>query len=139
MAQLCGDLDDEISFFFSQTSATRAECDDLARTMLGGQVEPVSVQGATSYTVVAGRNHDKIIQFRRTDALLDARMLELAKQVHGDIVPVSTALGRIGDGLQRQLAIYEMNRLLGDNYAMVHTSLAEGLQTQLTVIYSLAR
>ncbi|KAK3945302.1 hypothetical protein QBC46DRAFT_360408 [Diplogelasinospora grovesii] len=116
MAQLYSDLDDEIGQFFSQASATRAECDDLARTTFGGLVEPVSVQGATSYTVVVGLNREKIVQFRNMDAQLDMRMLDLARQVHGDVVP-------------RQLAIYEMDRLPGDNYAMVRTSLAEEPQS----------
>ena len=139
MAQLHSDLDDEIGQFFSQASATRAECDDLARTTFGGLVEPVSVQGATSYTVVAGLNREKIVQFRNMDAQLDIRMLELARQVHGDVVPVGAALGRIGDEAQRQLAIYEMDRLPGDNYALVRTSLAEEPKSKLATVHSLAR
>ncbi|KAG8166549.1 hypothetical protein KVR01_002238 [Diaporthe batatas] len=118
MAQFYSDIDDEIGQFFLQASATRAECDNLARTRFGGPVEPVSVQGATSYTVVVGPNHDKIVQFRGMDAQLDMRMLDLARQVHGDVVPAGAALGHIGDDAQRQLAIYEMDRLPGDNYAM---------------------
>ncbi|KAJ9155211.1 hypothetical protein NKR23_g2129 [Pleurostoma richardsiae] len=90
MAQLCSDLDDEIGRFFSQVSTTRAECDDLARTMFGGLVDPVSVQGATSYTVVVGLNREKIVQFRYMDARLDMRMLDLARRVHGDVVPADS-------------------------------------------------
>ncbi len=139
MAQLHSDLDDEIGQFFSQASATRAECDDLARTTFGRLVEPISVQGATNYTVVAELNRKKIVQFRNMDAQLDIRMLELARQVHGDVVPVGAALGRIGDEAQRQLAIYEMDRLPGDNYALVRTSLAEEPKSKLATVHSLAR
>jgi len=139
MAQLYGDLDDEIDQFFAQVSATRAECDDLARSTFGGPVEPVSVQGATSYTVVVGLNREKIVQFRNMDAQLDMTMLGLARRVHGDVVPVGAALGRIGDDPQRQLAIYEMDRLPGDNYAMVRNCLAEEPRSQLATVYCLAR
>lgn len=139
MAQLYSDLDDEIGRFFSQVSATRAECDDLARTRLGGLVEPVPIQGATSYTVVVGLNREKIVRFRTMDAQLDMRTLGLARQVHGDVVPLGAVLGHIGDDAQRQLAIYEMDRLPGDNYAMVRTSLAKEPQSQLATIHSLAR
>lgn len=107
--------------------------------MFGGRVEPISVQGATSYTVVTGLNREKIVQFRRMDAQLDMRMLDLARQVHGDIVPAAAALGQIGNDTQRQLAIYEMNRLPGDNYALVRPLLAEQPQSQLAVVRSLAR
>ncbi|KAK4106362.1 hypothetical protein N658DRAFT_414229, partial [Parathielavia hyrcaniae] len=132
-------LDDEIGQFFLQASATRAECDDLARTMFGGSVEPVSVQGATSYTVVAGLNREKIVQFRNMNAQLDMRMLDLARQIHGQVVPVGAFLGRIGDDGQRQLAIYEMDRLPGDNYALARTSLAEVPSNQSAAVHSLAR
>lgn len=139
MALLCSDLDDEISQFFSQASTTRAECDNLARTMFGGMVDPVPVQGGTSYTVVAGPNREKIVQFRYLDAQIDMRMLDLARQVHGDIVPEGAALGQIGNDAQQQLAIYQMARLPGENYAMVRTSLTEELQSQLATVHSLAR
>ncbi|KAK3311501.1 uncharacterized protein B0T15DRAFT_571854 [Chaetomium strumarium] len=124
MALLYGDLDDEIDYIFSQASAPRAECDDWARTIC---------------TVVAGLNREKIVQFRNMNVQLDMRMLDLARQIHGKVVPVGAALGQIGDDGQRQLAIYEMDRLPGDNYAMVRTSLAEVPQSQLAAVHSLAR
>jgi len=45
----------------------------------------------------------------------------------------------LGPSWRRQLAIYEMDRLPGDNYAMVRISLAEEPQNQLVTIYNLAR
>ena len=127
--------------FFSQVSATRAECDDLAVSMFGGVIEPVPVQGATSYTVIVGPNRHKVLQFRNMDAQLDMAMLGLARLVHGDVVPVCAAVGRIGDDLdpKRQLAIYVMDRLPGDNYVMVRSCLAEEPRSHLATIYSLAR
>ena len=67
------------------------------------------------------------------------RILNLARQIHRDVVPIGAALGQIGDDAQRQLAIYEIDRLPGDNYTMVRTSLAEEPQSQLASVHSLAR
>ncbi|OAA62664.1 Protein kinase-like domain protein [Niveomyces insectorum RCEF 264] len=72
------------------------------------------------------------------DAQLDMRMLALARQVHGDVVPVGAALGTIGDDAERPLAIYEMDKLPGDNYAMVRRTLVEERQSQLAAVRSLA-
>ena len=95
MALLCGDLNDVMGQCFSQASTTRAECDNLARTMFGGVADPVQVQGATSYTVVVGLNREKIVQFRYLDAQIDMRMSSIARQVHGDTVPEGDALGQL--------------------------------------------
>ncbi|KAI1393098.1 uncharacterized protein F4822DRAFT_10 [Hypoxylon trugodes] len=138
MAQLCGNFDNEIDQFFSLASATRSECDKLAVKMFGGLAEPVSVQGATSYTVVVGLNREKIVQFRIKDAQLDMKMLELAREVHGEVIPLGAALGQIGDDEQQPLAIYEMDRLPGENYALVRNSLANEPQSQLATLHSLA-
>lgn len=138
-AQRQGDFDGEIHQFFAGQSATRAECDDLARTTFGGLVEPVAAQGATSYTVVVGQNRDKIVQFRCMDAQLDLTMLALARHIHGNVVPAGTALGHIGSDAQKQLAIYEMDRLPGDNFILVRESLAEEPQHHLAAVHGLAR
>lgn len=139
MAQVYVGLEDEIAQFFSRTSATREECDDLALKNFGGLVEPVSVQGATSYTVVVGRNREKIVQFRNMDAQLDIGVLDLARRVHGDIVPKGTALGYTGEKSGSRLAVYEMDKVPGDNYGMVRVPLAQFPDRQLATIRSLAR
>lgn len=54
-------------------------------------------------------------------------------------MPVVAALGQISNDAQRQLAIHKMNRLPGDNYALVRSSLAERPHSQLAIVYSLAR
>ncbi|KAL8306254.1 hypothetical protein RB600_008908 [Gaeumannomyces tritici] len=132
-------VDDDVAEFFSSTSATREECDSIARTAFEGPVWPVAVQGATSYTVVAGRSGDKIVQFRDRNAQLDIRMLELAKRVHADLVLDCTALGWIGNSTGPQLAVYAMDKLPGDNYALVRAALADDLELQLASVRSLAR
>lgn len=64
-------------------------------------------------------------------------MLALAKDIHGDVVPSCCELGRIGDKSGSQLAMYEMDRLPGENYATVRSSLAR--DERLNTVHSLAR
>lgn len=141
MAQVYANLEDEIAQFFSRTSTTREECDNFALTTFKGRVEPVVIQGATSYTVVAGQHREKIVQFRNMDAQLDMGMLDLARQIHGDVVPRGSYLGCIGgeERSESRLAVYEMDRVPEDNYGMVRASLADFPDRQLANIRSLAR
>lgn len=48
-------VDEEIDTFFRQTTASRAECDESALSLVGGAaVVPVTIQGVCSYTVPYG-------------------------------------------------------------------------------------
>jgi hypothetical protein len=64
-------------------------------------------------------------------------MLTLAKEIHGDIVPSCSELGWLGDPSGSQLAIYEMDRLPGENYIMARSSLSH--DQRLNTVNSLAR
>lgn len=133
-------LDHAIDSFFSEAgaSSSRTQCDDFVRQRYGGQIRPVDIQGVTSYTViVAGLSGEKIIQFREQSALLDMNMLALAKEVHGELVPTCSELGWVGDTSGSPLAIYEMNKLPGENYIIARPSLEH--DEQINTIYSLAR
>ncbi|KAK7424770.1 hypothetical protein QQX98_000353 [Neonectria punicea] len=80
-------LDGAISSFFdSNTSATRQQCDDFALHHAGGPLDPVPIQGSFSYTVTAWRDKSKIVQFRTQDSSLDIGMINLAKTVHPQFV-----------------------------------------------------
>lgn len=131
-------LDAAIESFFShsRTSATRAQCDQFA-SKFGGPVEPVQVQGINSYTVTAGGH--KIVQFREATSQLDMKSLGLARQIHGDVVAQCVDHGWIGTSQESGLAIYEMDRLPGQNYILVRYSLAEAPDLQLNTVHSLAR
>lgn len=134
-------LDKSILEFFASlgTSMTRAQCDDFARGRYGGPVEPVPIQGMTSYTITAGPNGDKIIQFREEAAMLDMKILALAQQIHESFVPECNFLQWIGSKAGQRLAIYEMDKLRGDNYIMVRALLADQYERRLATIHSLAR
>ena len=120
-------LDNAINDFFLQpgVSASKEQCDVFAHRTYGGQIQPVDIKGSTSYTVIAAPSGNKIIQFREPTALLDMRMLALAKDVHGDVVPSCSKLGSIGDPNGSQLVIYEMDKLPGDNYIIIRSSLTQ--------------
>lgn len=132
-------LDSAIDSFFSETgaSSSREQCDEVARLRCGGDIRPVNIQGSNSYTVVAGPSSDKIIQFREQAALLDMKLLALAKYVHKDVIASCSELGWVGDSSGSQLAIYEMDRLTGENYIIARPSLTR--DQRLTTVHSLAR
>lgn len=139
MPEVLYHIDGAIESFFSrdEVAPSRMQCDDFARRRCGDPVVPVDVQGITSYTVVAGPAADKIVQFREKSSLLDLMMVALARKMHGDLVPNCAELGWIGDGDGLPLAIYEMDRLPGQNYIVTRPSLAHA--AQLNTIRSLAR
>ncbi|KAI0008979.1 hypothetical protein F4779DRAFT_584664 [Xylariaceae sp. FL0662B] len=130
-------LDDAINRFFAEAGASsRIQCDEIARQRCGGEIRPVDIQGMTSYTVIAGPSGDMIVQFREQTALLNMRMLTLAKDIHQDVVASCSELGCVGDPSGSQLAIYEMDRLPGENYITARPSLTR--DQQLSNLYSLA-
>ncbi|KAM0433867.1 hypothetical protein ACHAPT_003810 [Fusarium lateritium] len=130
-------LENAIDSFFSEAGASsKVQCDDFVRRRYGGQILPVKIQGLSSYTVIAGLSGNKIIQFREQSGLLDMDMLALAKEVHGDVVPRCSELGSIGELNGSQLAIYEMDRLPGENYIIARSSLTR--DKRLNTVHSLA-
>ncbi|KAF5023098.1 hypothetical protein F66182_4855 [Fusarium sp. NRRL 66182] len=82
-------------------------------------ITPVDSPGSMSYTVVCsgcpGPLSDIIVSFREQCALLDGNMIELAKAIHGDLVPESTCKGII-EGSDPPLSIYSMPYLRGSSY-----------------------
>ena len=132
-------LNNAIESFFSDggSSSSRIQCDDFVRRRYGGQIWPVDIQGSSSYTVIAGPSGNKIMQFREKAALLDMTMMALAKDIHGDVVPSCSELGWVGDPNGSQLAVYEMDRLPGENYVTARPYFTSG--KRLNTVHSLAR
>lgn len=64
-------------------------------------------------------------------------MLALAKEVHRDVVPRCSELGWVGEPNGSQLAIYEMDRLPGENYIIARPSLTR--DQRINTVHSLAR
>ena len=113
-------VDEEIDAFFRQTTATRAECDELALTLVGGVViVPVAIQGVCSYTVYAGEDLDHVVQFRLSSLELPTETMNLARSVYGSFVPEVSAHGQLGvdkdseTGSREPLLVYVMGRVKG--------------------------
>ncbi|KAI0123330.1 hypothetical protein BJ170DRAFT_709363 [Xylariales sp. AK1849] len=83
-------------FFSSRKSPSQMQCDKIAHSISGAStVRPVESPG------------DLVISFREAGAMLDEGMVKLAKQIHSDLVPESTAHGNV-DGTNPPLIIYSM-------------------------------
>ncbi|KAL9095889.1 MAG: hypothetical protein Q9165_001886 [Trypethelium subeluteriae] len=103
-------LEDSISDFFSKcgTDATRHQCDRLAISLAGHPIVPVPVQGACSYTVAAGPTQDAIFQFRSLqERPIDPKLLQLVKEIHGDLVPTTIPYGTIGGDSPLQIVLMQ--------------------------------
>ncbi|KAK5629545.1 hypothetical protein RRF57_005260 [Xylaria bambusicola] len=117
-------LDSAISSFFEENNTvTRQQCDDFALSKVGGQANPVPIQGSYSYTITAGTNESKIFQFRTHDSDIDMSVIDLAKTIHPQLVADCKYHGTIGQS--RPLHIYEMNKLPGTAYIMAHHASVE--------------
>ena len=111
-------------FFNTSTTATRAECDFKAASLVGGSVEPVPVQGMWSYTVTAGLQQEYVIQFRAEPSRLDMANVNIAMQVHASVVPKCNYYGRIGG--DHPLYIYVMDKCDGLSYIQARDISSEG-------------
>jgi hypothetical protein len=91
-------LDNTVNTFFeTQPTVTRRHCDELAVALVGEPVSPTPIQGAFSYTVIAGVKQSKIVQFRAQISLLDIEALSLARAIHGDLWRVVHATDILGN------------------------------------------
>lgn len=123
-------------FFNSSTSATRQQCDEFAISRAGGVSTPLQMQGVCSYTVTAGPNRAKILQFREEDSIIDMANISLAKAVHPEFVASCKYLGTVGDS--RPLHIYEMDNLPGTAHVMARIP-PDDMHRQCNTIKDLAR
>ncbi|KAH7628982.1 hypothetical protein B0T09DRAFT_374625 [Sordaria sp. MPI-SDFR-AT-0083] len=105
-------VNSEIQDFFTKTSATRAACDAKAKELVGGgEVVPVDVQGACSYTVYAGPGLQYVVQFRLESLALETEISSLATEIYGSLVPKVSFVGRLGENEEKQaLRVYLMTR-----------------------------
>ena len=107
---------------------SRQECDDLARSLLGGRsVLPFAIQESFSYTVYSPQairairsggdeirqptTDDKIVQFRLNNSKVDMDLVRLAKAVHGDIAAQTEYCGEIGHEAGTCLEVKQMRMI----------------------------
>lgn len=108
-------IDDSIpSFFETSTSVSRKQCDDFVVSRFNTPAQPVPIQGAWSYTVTAGDNDSRVIQFKDEASPLDPAKMDLVKQAASGFVAEIVYHGILGE--ERPLHGYEMNTLPGKAY-----------------------
>ena len=120
----------QISQFFSKNApVTQQKCNEEAERIIGMPVLPSTVQGGSSYTVVAGGS---IVQFRVPRSALDLDLLGYVEQAYAGFTPHHSSAGREGE-----LYIYMMNnvggismylardRLFRDNYCLLRETLKD--------------
>lgn len=108
------------SFFKARKSPTRSQCDQLALSISGASVaRPVDVPGSLSYTIICTRRqsqeqHDEksVLSFREAGSGLEDGVVELARTIHGSLVPRTTNHGTMR-GSDPPLGIYAMSLLPG--------------------------
>lgn len=103
-------------FFKTHPSATRQQCDDLAVSLIGSPITPSPIQGAFSYTVIAGVAQSMIVQFRAPISLLDMGTLTLARNIHPQFVAPITFHGTLGEIETSSLSVYVMKKISGMTY-----------------------
>jgi len=99
------------AFFQDLEGSSKQACDDRAASLVGEPVHPVSIQGQFSYTVIAGPQQDKIVQFRPHSFVLDTKVLQLAAKIHGVSVPACNEHEELGN-----LRVYVMDKVQGIAY-----------------------
>ncbi|KAJ5746119.1 hypothetical protein N7520_011301 [Penicillium odoratum] len=108
------------NLFSSNTTVTRHEYDEFAISRAGGVSTALQMQGVCSYTVTAGPNKFKLIQFREENSTIGVGNVSLGKIVHPEFVASCKYLGTMGDS--RPLYIYEMDKLPGTSHNMAGIS-----------------
>ena len=106
--------EDTIANFFAKsgTDATRPQCDEYAESITGKPAAAVAVQGTCSYTVVSDKD---IFQFRSPkDDLVDHKLRNLIKFIHGDLVPTTYKRGTVGN--VSPLIVYNMSKVPGKTH-----------------------
>lgn len=103
--------------FFEGRHPTQFQCDQIAKSISGASnLRAVDTPGSMSYNVVCtGRRAGKpdvVVSFREPEANLDKSMCQLAKAIHGHLVPRISHAG-IVDGADPPLTIYTMPYLQG--------------------------
>ncbi|KAM3453992.1 hypothetical protein NHJ6243_009004 [Beauveria neobassiana] len=116
-------VEEEIAAFFKKTTASRANYEEKARSLTGSdRVLAIPIQGSSSYSMYAGASLEHVVQCRPRSLALKMDMYDLARNIHGPLVPAVQSHGELGgsdaneeaqnDG-REPLVVYLMTRLPG--------------------------
>ncbi|KAJ6032052.1 hypothetical protein N7540_002784 [Penicillium herquei] len=103
-------------FFDRRQSPKQLECDEYAHKISGGSVQAVGVPGSLSYTVLCTdcprEPRNLIVSLREVGSTLDTAVTQLAKSIHGDLVPKALFHGEMPNS-NPSLLVYTMPYLQG--------------------------
>lgn len=116
-------VEEEIAAFFKKSTASRAGCEEKARSLTGSdRVLAIPIQGDSSYSMYAGANLEHVVHCRPRSLALKMDMYDLATDIHGPLIPAVQSHGELGgsdvdeeaqnDG-REPLVVYLMARLPG--------------------------
>ncbi|KAM3510857.1 hypothetical protein MY11210_005519 [Beauveria gryllotalpidicola] len=117
------DVDEEVAAFFKKTTASRAGCQEKARSLTGSdRVLQIPIQGDSSYSMYAGAELEYVVHCRLRSLALRTDMYDLATEIYGPLVPAFQLHGELGssdvddeakNGGKEPLLVYLMPRLPG--------------------------
>ncbi|KAK8134542.1 hypothetical protein PG984_006554 [Apiospora sp. TS-2023a] len=112
------------TFFDKRESTSKIECDEVARNIVGkGCVaQAAGTQGSSSYTVECTTK--SILSFRQRGSILDSRVINLAKDIHGRLIPDVSYCGNVGEGAYG-LIVYRMSYLPGTPMQQLYRQVTE--------------
>lgn len=99
------------TFFSSNASRTKDQCDALAAKLLGGPISATPMQGGSSYTV-GRKDVPKVVQFRSSQ--LDMTKIKFAQQVYDKFVPQC-----VYHGTEGSIYVYVWDRVPGPAFCRV--------------------
>ena len=103
--------------FDTHPEVQKEPCDQYAKQLVGGPVRALDWQGHHSYTLESS-DQKTVIQFRSGQSPLDSNVVELARIIHGRLVPKTMFLGYVPGSV---VSIWKMEKIPGVGFLhMVH-------------------
>ncbi|KAK8039596.1 hypothetical protein PG993_008007 [Apiospora rasikravindrae] len=93
--------ENKVKFFFEKRESTsRNECGEVARNIVGNNyvTKAVETQGSRSCNVECTTK--SIVSFRQRGSILDSRIADLAKEIHGPLAPDVSYCGNAGEWVE---------------------------------------
>ncbi|KAK8078026.1 F-box domain-containing protein [Apiospora saccharicola] len=112
------------TFFAKRESTSKIECDEVARNIVGKGciAQAAGTQGSSSYTVECSTK--SVLSFRQRGSTLDSRVTNLAKDIHGRLIPDVSYCGNVGEGADG-LIVYRMSYLPGTPMQQLYPQVAD--------------
>ncbi|KAI1302489.1 hypothetical protein F5Y03DRAFT_385482 [Xylaria venustula] len=99
-----------VSIKHTAEGPSRATCDSIAEKIAASKLTPSSTQSAFSYTLIGA---DCVIQFRAQISALSLDVVQLARSIHGNLVPRVVNHGKLI--VDSNTIMYQLERLPGEN------------------------